>query len=487
LGLRRNAASDRTCAQGPHEFRTDSPASAGIEFDSKEKIVKLRCTLIAAAVFMAGSFVQGQQVEPTAPRTLNLHDAVEMALKHNHVVRISSMHVEEEEHAKEVARSAYLPTIKNASTYGHATDTQFIGIPAGSLGVVGNNLIPSRQMTILQGDINYILSGTELDQPLTQLFKIKSANDAARADLNASREKARGVENDVALKVREVYYDVLVVQSKRQAIEANIRAVEDQQSERVQQVKYGSTLEVDLIETKAQLLQAKQDLLTTELQLSDLKLKFNDIVGLPLWTDLTLDPDVPAPAASCQREQCIKAALDSHPEITEARAEVEKASAGVRVAKREYIPDIEAYARYNYQENVPFFARNFGTFGVRFSYDVFDGGKRRATIKERDAQLEQAKENLARISDEVQVRVQTAYNKLERTQQMVAVSQELLATRQEARRVAAQQLKEGTYLRSQADAAAAQEFEAQTLLLQSQLEYAQAQNELTNAVGETAE
>jgi hypothetical protein len=69
---------------------------------------------------------------------------------------------------------------------------------------------------------------------------------------------------------------------------------------------------------------------------------------------------------------------------------------------------------------------------------------------------------------------------------MVAVSRELLATRSEGRRVSAQQLQQGTYLRSQADAAAAQEFEAQTLLLQSQLEYAQAQDELTNAIGETA-
>ena len=90
----------------------------------------------------------------------------------------------------------------------------------------------------------------------------------------------------MALKVRQLYYNILVTQSQHQAIEAKIRAVEDLKSERVQQVKYGSTLEVDLIESKAQLLQAKQDLLTTELQLSDLRLKFNDIVGLPLKSDI---------------------------------------------------------------------------------------------------------------------------------------------------------------------------------------------------------
>ncbi len=439
------------------------------------------------SLFSLLTFALAQQPESTVPRRLNLHEAVELALKHNHSVRIASLHVEEEQHAKEVARSAYLPTIRNDSEFAHATDTQFIGFPAGSLGTVGNIAIPSRQFTISQGEKNFIASGTGLTQPLTELFKIKAGNDVARADLNASREKARGVENDVALNVRELYYNILVVQSKHQAIEANIRAVEDLQSERVQQVKYGSTLEVDLIASKAQLLQAKQDLLITELQLSDLQLKFNDIVGLPLKTDIALDPNVPSPPESCEREQCIKLALDSQPEITEARAEVERASAGVRAAKREYIPDIDAFARYSYQENVPFLARNFGTFGVHFGYDLFDGGKKRATVRERDAQLAQAKENLARITDDVEVRVQTAYNKVERTQQMVAVSQELLATRQEAQRVSAQQLQQGTYLRSQADAAAAQEFEAQTLLVQSQLEYAQAQDELTDAIGETAQ
>ncbi len=438
------------------------------------------------SLFSLLTFALAQRPESNAPHSLTLHEAVEAALRHNHVVRIAALHVEEQRHAKEVARSAYLPTIRNDSEFTHLTDTEFIGIPAGSLGVVADSAIPPRQFTINQGERNLIASGTGLTQPLTELFKIKAGNDVARAELNASREKARGVENDVALKVRELYYNILVVQSKHQAIEASIRAAEDQQSERVQQVKYGSTLEVDLIESKAQLLQAKQDLLTTELQLSDLRLKFNDIVGFPLKADIVLDPNVPAPSESCEREQCIKLALDSQPEITEARAEMEKASAGVRVAKREYIPDIEAFARYSYQENVPFLARNFGSFGVHFGYDLFDGGKKRATLRERDAQLAQAKENLARISDEVEVRVQTAYNKVERTQQMVAVSQELLATRQEARRISAQQLQQGTYLRSQADAAAAQEFEAQTLLLQSQLEYAQAQDELTNAIGETA-
>lgn len=443
--------------------------------------------LLIYGVLLAGQIcVVAQQPDPSVPRTMNLHQAVELALKHNHVVRIASFKVEEDEHAREVARSAYLPVLRNDSVFAHITDTQFVGIPAGAFGVVGGSAIPSRTFILNQGGQTFESSGTGLVQPLTQLFRIKAGNDVARADVEASREKARSVKDQVALKVRQLYYKILVVQSQQRAIEAKIRSVEDLQTERVQQVKYGSTMEADLIESRAQSLQAKQEMLTSGLQLSDFRMQFNDVVGLPIRSEVVLDPNVQAPAASSSREECIKLALDSNPEIAEARAVVEKASAGVRAAKREYVPDVEAFARYSYQNNVPFLVHNFGTFGVHFSYDIFDGGKKRATLRERGAQLAQARENLARISDEVEVKVQTAYNKLEQTEQMVSVSEELLTARKEARRVSAQGMEQGTYLRSQAEAAVAQESGAQTMLLQSQLEYAQAQDELNEAIGRNA-
>lgn len=453
--------------------------------------MNVRTILIIAALFMGHASLvaqetasKAQQTGSMAPRKMNLRQAIDLALNHNHVVRIATLHVDEEQDAKDIARSAYLPTLRNDTSFTHVTDTQFIDIGAGSLGTVGSSAIPPRDHILNQGGKDIFASVTGLTQPLTELLKIKAKNDAARAEVEASRGKSREVENDVELKVRQLYYRILVTQSQQQAIEAKIRAVEDLQGERVQQVKYGSTLEADLIEARAQSLEAKQQLLTTQLQLSDLRMQFNDILGISIKTEIALDTNIPPPPESCEREQCIKLALDSQPEIVEARAVVKKAEAGVREAKREYIPDVEAFARYAHQnDNVPFLAPNFGTFGVHVGYDLFDGGKKKATVRERDAQLAQAKENLARISDEIELRVQTAYNKLERTEQMVAVSQELLAARKEARRVSAQQLERGAYLRSQADAATAQEIEAETLLLQSQLDYAQAHDELAEAIG----
>jgi outer membrane protein TolC len=444
--------------------------------------------LTAAWLLLSAAAIAGQNAASVGPRHITLQEAVQLALQHNHQVRIAGFQVEEKQHAKEVARSEYFPKLRNDSSFFRLTDTQLIEIPAGSLGTPAGFLVPPQALIINQGGRTLTTSGTQLTQPLTQLLKFKPENDAALADLEASRSKAREAENDIALKVHQIYYQLLVAQVHRSATHARIQAAEALQKERVEQVKYGSILEEQLIESRAQSLQAKQDSLATELQISDLTMQLNDAMGLPIKTELSLDPTPPEmKSAVCEREECIRLALEAHPQILEARREVEKASAGVRQAKAEYIPDLDVFARYSYQNNVPFLARNFGTFGFHFGYDLFEGGRRRALVNEREAQLKQAKENLARIAEEVELNVQTTYNKLERTEQMLQVSQELLALRTESKRVSNQELVRGAALQSQLDSAVALEFDARTTLLQSQLDYIQAYDEMIHAIGRTPE
>ena len=445
--------------------------------------------LTAGLLFLVSlTFARAQDQAATSPRHLTLLEAVQLALKHNHVVRIAGLRVEEMQHAKEKAKSAYFPTIKNESRVFTLTDTQFIQIPGGSLGTVAGTPIPNSSVILNQGGLTIVTSGTGLVQPLTQLLtRVKPQNEAASAELGATRADAQETENEVALKVHQLYYRVLISQLHYSATEARIKAAQDLQNERTEQVKYGSALDEDVIESHAQSLQAKQELLTTELQLSDLTMQLDDVTGLPLTTRLELDPSVPGVRDTCEREECMKVALQSHPEIVAAREELRKASAAVQLAKADYVPDITAFARYSYSSNVPFLAHNFGTFGVELTYDLFDGGRRRAAVRESDAQVAEAKENLARVTEDVELRLQVAYNKLQRTREMVQVSQELYALRAESSRVFAQQLQKGETLQSQLQNAVAQEFDAKTVLLQSQLDYIQARDEVTEAIGLTPE
>src|ERR1700747_3426078 len=70
-------------------------------------------------------------------RHITMQEAVQLALKHNHDIRIASYTVEEKQHAKEIAKSSYFPSIRNDSSFLRVTDTQLIQIAPGSLGAAG--------------------------------------------------------------------------------------------------------------------------------------------------------------------------------------------------------------------------------------------------------------------------------------------------------------------------------------------------------------
>src|SRR5271169_2510970 len=99
---------------------------------------KMQLVLAALALSAALAFA-GEPSDSATPRRISLHEAIELALKHNHNVRIAGFKVEEKQHTKEVAKSAYFPTIRNDSNLFHLTDTQLIAIPAGSLGTAAGS------------------------------------------------------------------------------------------------------------------------------------------------------------------------------------------------------------------------------------------------------------------------------------------------------------------------------------------------------------
>src|SRR5271168_1782308 len=152
----------------------------------------------------------------------------------------------------------------------------------------------------------------------------------------------------------------------------------------------------------------------------------DDLLGLPLSTELQLEADGTASLSIPSRVECVRIAREQSPDIRAAQQAVEKAKAGLAAAKDAYIPDITGIARYSYQSGVPLLVHNFGTFGVMFTYDLFDGGRREAEIRDSHTLLSQAELNLTKVEEEVAVQVETAYDKVVQMQSMVGLAEEVL-------------------------------------------------------------
>jgi outer membrane protein TolC len=292
-------------------------------------------------------------------------------------------------------------------------------------------------------------------------------------------------EDEVALAVRQLYYGILIAQLKRRAAEEEVNASEVKEQESIDAVKNGRSLEVASLESRAARLDAMQTALTQKLQVHDLMLSLDDLLGLPLNTQLQLDAAAPDASSSIPgREEALQIARDRSPEIRTAQQAVLKARAGLGAAKDAYIPDVTGLARYSYQSGIPLLVHNFGTFGFTLSYELFDGGRRNAEIKNSQTLLSQAQLNLTKIEEEVAVQVETTYDQVEQAQEMVGVADEVQKMRTEAARLADRQFEQNAALASVRAEAHAKDISAEASSLEAKLGLTLTQNELKRTIGQ---
>jgi outer membrane protein TolC len=440
-----------------------------------------RLMLIVVAASLQLGLLGIASAQGNAAMELTLSQAIDLALKQNRSLKMAQLGVVDSEQKKKIARADYFPQIKNESTAFHVTEVQQLVIPEGALGVG----IPAKTAVIGQGTFTAYTSGTGLSQPVTQMFKTHQENRAATADINSAKIRVKQAEDDIALKVRQLYYGILIAQLQREAAKQEENAAQLNFQENTSSVEQGSALEVAALQSHAALLGAKQTVLTEDLQIRDLTIELNDLLGLPLKTQLQLRGEPSVAAASIPaRDECIRTARKQSPEIREAQQAVEKAKAELAAAKDAYIPDLSGFARYSYQSGIPFLVHNFGTFGVVFTYDLFDGGRRNAEINESRTMLSKAELNLANVAEEVTVQVEIAYDKVEQMQSLVAVAEETLKVRTETARVTERQVEQNETLTSALAEAAAKTSSAKASLLEANLGLSLAQGEVKRAMGE---
>ncbi|MBI4891324.1 MAG: efflux RND transporter permease subunit [Acidobacteria bacterium] len=418
------------------------------------------------------------------PRRLTLEEAVQLARQQNSHVKLARLKVRENEARRDAMKANALPRAYNDSSVLFNSGLQNIYIPKGYLGTLPQlGPLPAEDLKLIQGDSTFGLLMTTVAQPVTQLVKIRAGTRAAEQDVNISVAESRRAENEIVLKVREAFLSALVLDMRIAAARLRAGAAEEAAREASDAVESGSALRVKALEGEARLLEQKNAILSATIQLADLRADLLDLIGLAPETEVEfVTPEGPLPAAGplAELEQEAQA---SSPEIRAAAAAVEKARRGLAAARAEYIPDVGLFGMHTFQSGVPFLPTNHFVVGARMTFDLFEFGKRKAQVSERQAQVEQAEENLRRLKARVRIEVDKARRKVERLEDLVLVANRAAEVRREARRIAADHAEVGTSTGlslKQAEAAVA---EAEAGLLEAQIGLRLAHAELERTLG----
>lgn len=363
-----------------------------------------------------------QQVAPSAP-LLTLNDAIQAALANNRELKIASLEVEKSKWQVASVKTRRLPGFK---TYlfgsGNLTNPSFL-FKQGSLGTFHGEPIPSQNQNIpLSGGFTgYALA--EASQPLTQLYKIhlRIREQELSADFNS--EEYRGKRQSVLTNVKQAYYAMLQTESSLDVAQADVKQYEETKRVASQYLAQEAVLRSDFLDADAKLAQAHYQIVNLNNNLQTQKEQLNDLLGRDIETDFRTEQVPAITAEETDLRLAQQKALSLRPEIHEATIKVQKAEYDRKLAKADYIPDINAAIRYFTPMNTELLPTNIAAAGVEMSWEPFEWGRRKDEVKQKAIDVDESQYQLQQVRSQILMDVNNRYRKLAQSRQGLSVAQ----------------------------------------------------------------
>jgi multidrug efflux pump subunit AcrB/outer membrane protein TolC len=349
-----------------------------------------------------------------APEPLTFQRCMALAVEQSSATRIARAKVEEQKHKVAAARTDYFPQLTGDWSFSRTTTPGLVTLPMGALGTFPDiGPVPSQNVSLDQGSRNLSLANVTLGQPLTPLLKVRQADLAARRDLDSAQADLDKAVGEIRFGVRQAYVGILIARQQQRASTAEMAALEAAQEEARVAIRAGNSLKVLDLGSGASLLQARQKQLAAKHQEEDLAGELRNLIGFQPDEALDLSPDGMEPPAVPSLATALSQVLHDNADLRSAKALQDKAGNGVRLARLDYVPDLNAYVKYTNQSGVPFLKNDFVTVGLQLSWNIFDWGKRSHVISQRAAESTQANENVRMVTNKVRLDTEKAYRKWE--------------------------------------------------------------------------
>src|SRR5262249_46205923 len=322
-------------------------------------------------------------------------------------------------------------------------------------------------------------------EPLSQQYRIGLNIQQATLSRDVQGEMLRLVQQETVDKVKRGYYGILQTQSALESIQEAIKSYRELDRVTGDYVAHQVVLKSDSLEVKTRLAKAEYEALNLADQLATQKEKLNNLLGRDIRTEYRVSPVASAADFGLDLASARQRALDRRPELGEARLKVRQAEIDRRIKKSEYIPDVSlgfAYTTFrNFAIAIP---KNFVTPGFVIKWEVFDWGRKRHELAERDKTIEQANNTLHEAESLVLIDVGDKFRKLQEPRQALIVAELSEETARETLRVNTNRYRLTEALLSDVLQSQASLAEANHQYQQAILAYWTARAEFERAIGE---
>jgi outer membrane protein len=371
----------------------------------------LICSIFAG---MYPGMVVGQQQQTLsgdgdAP-VLTLDEAVNLALQHNWNVKNSVLEVQKQDFEVSTARSRRKPQFQFTMLGGELLHSFDFTIPKGSLGTYANTgPIPSTNAKIHTPAVFTTYLTGNIDQPITQQYKIGLGIRATEIGRDIVREEVRAERQKIAAEVRTAYFNLFAIQANVDAAHEGVKTFEEAQRVTVQYVSEKMVLRGDALDVDARLAKARYELSVAENGLATQREALNQLLGRDVATPFRAEFVPEQDTTDLTLDSARQEALVNRPEVRQAHLKEKQAEYDRRLAKAAYIPDLSLSLRYQGINNVQVLPQSVTTAGFYLSWEPFDWGRRHNKVVEATKTIEQERNGIQETESKVAVEVGAKY------------------------------------------------------------------------------
>ncbi|HYV84250.1 MAG TPA: TolC family protein [Pyrinomonadaceae bacterium] len=386
----------------------------------RTKIISVIAVMLLAA---AGSTASAQEplVIPPGVEVISLDKAIDLALLNNRSAKNARLEVDKSDDRTAAARTHMLPVFKFNAGVSKPLSTFDTTFEAGVFGPV-----PTEDTVITSTTDPTAAIVGQIQQPLSQLHRIKLQIKQQEMATEISRAQLSATEQSLVNEVKRAYYAILQSQGAAQAAEANIKLYRELDRVTGEYVVQQVVLKTEHMDVQTRVAKAEYDLMSIQNQLLAQKEQLNHLLGRDVRTEFAVSSADETALAVMRETDLVSArerALANRPELREARLRIGQAKLDKRIKKSEFIPDVSLTVNYattfSYSNFVP---RSLSGVGVQVEWEVFDWGRKKREVAEREKSITEANNSLADVESQIVMEVHTRFRQMQETRQMLKVA-----------------------------------------------------------------
>jgi outer membrane protein TolC len=382
--------------------------------------MKAQATTCLALLVAASSAFAAER-----PATLNLEQAVALALENNYAIRQARAQYEEATGVVMTASAGQLPTVSIDADYTQL-DEGLLSTPAGTIA----------------GEPESWSTGVNARQLLYTGGAVSSSIKSSRAGQEAAVAAFEAAVQESLFAVRSRFYAVLLAREQVGVQEQSVKLLEEELANARSRVKAGSGSPFEQLRAEVALANGQPPLIRARNDYRLAAVELLRVIGLPAgdWTVESVVGELAFESREFTLESLLGSALANRPEIRQLEYQVSAAESGVDTAAANSKPTVALFGGYQVKKSA--YTSDIGTtvdgwnVGVQGSWAIFDGRETRGRVRQAKSRVEQAKLALDETRLGIEAEVRQSYSSYLEAVELVRASQKVVEQAEESLRLA---------------------------------------------------